>query len=535
MQPDKSRHAVDPQPLPHADLLLTNARVLTLERRQPQAQAVAIGGDTILAVGSAAGTARWRGPGTQVIDCRDLTLLPGLVDAHCHLLALAGSLMGVDCSPTVVGSIAQLQGEIRRRAQQTPHGAWIRGYGYDQRSLAEGRHPTRWELDAAAPGHPVRLEHRSGHAVALNSPALALAGIHRDTPDPPEGVIQRDEASGEPTGVLLEMAAFLRRRLGKTRDPDVLDQGITRMNHKLLEYGITSAQDAGPGNGLERWETFKELKDSGRLESRITMMAGARAVGELAAGLAWGRGNEDLSLGHAKIMLTMTTGDLHPGQEELEELVAQAHAAGFPVAIHAVEQEAVAASARALEAGPKADRGACRRPRDRIEHCSECPPELLARVKSSGAMVVTQPGFVYWNGEGYRRDVTPELLPHLYPVAALHRAGVPLAFGSDAPVIDPNPWPAIASAATGLTRDGRPLAQGCPHPLVPVLEALRMYTINGARAEGTQDRKGSIRAGKLADLVLVNADPTSIKPRDLQDIKAVLTVVGGRVVWERGG
>jgi predicted amidohydrolase YtcJ len=120
-------------------------------------------------------------------------------------------------------------------------------------------------------------------------------------------------------------------------------------------------------------------------------------------------------------------------------------------------------------------------------------------------------------------------------VAALHRAGVPLAFGSDAPVIDPNPWPAIASAATGLTRDGRPLAQGCPHPLVPVLEALRMYTINGARAEGTQDRKGSIRAGKLADLVLVNADPTSIKPRDLQDIKAELTVVGGRVVWERGG
>lgn len=174
------------------------------------------------------------------------------------------------------------------------------------------------------------------------------------------------------------------------------------------------------------------------------------------------------------------------------------------------------------------------RPRDRIEHCSECPPALLERVKDSGAVVVTQPGFIYWNGDRYLETVEPGLTPHLYPIGHLVGRGIPVAFGSDAPVIDPAPWPGIYGAVTRHTRAGNGLpVQQEPllHQRVSVLSALRMYTLAGALAEGSETRKGSIRAGKLADLVLVDADPTQVPPRELLKIQAVMTVLGGRVVW----
>lgn len=519
-----------------ADLLLTNARVLTLEPGQPVAEAVAIRGETIVIVGNDAQVASLRGPETRVIDCRERTLLPGFIDAHCHLLALAASLSGVDCGPDKVTSIEDLQQAIRMRAGRTPVGCWIRGFGYDDLALLEGRHPNRQDLDQAAPGHPVRLDHHSGHATALNSLGLERAGIYRDTPDPVEGVIERDKASGEPTGLLLEMAGFLRHRLGSIRGQAESAEGIARLDQMLLQYGITSAQDAGPDNDLARWETFRALKESGQLTCRVTMMAGASSLEEFkAAGLTWGSGDDRLRLGHAKIMLTLTTGALHPSIAELKQQVRQAHQAGFPVAIHAVEKEAVAAAAGVLqqeEGSLNAAYGLCSlaQPRDRIEHCSECPPELLQRVKSCGAMVVTQPGFIYWNGDRYLERVEPALLPYLYPAGALAAAGTPVAFGSDAPVVNPNPWPAIYSAVTGNTRAGCSL--GATQEL-SVMAALGMHTRQGACAEGRGSRKGTIRVGKLADMALLDADPAKVEPSGLKDIKAVLTVLGGRVVWEK--
>ena len=170
------------------------------------------------------------------------------------------------------------------------------------------------------------------------------------------------------------------------------------------------------------------------------------------AGLSFGDGDSGLRLGHAKIMVTRTTGALHPGVAELKGMVRQAHAAGFPVAIHAVEQEAVAAAAAVLTSERESRGGLT--VRDRIEHCSECPPELVAQVVQSGAMIVTQPGFVYWQGDSYLPNVEPGLLDHLYDARGLRQAGASVAFGSDAPVIDPNPWPAIYSAVTRRTRSG---------------------------------------------------------------------------------
>jgi hypothetical protein len=518
-----------------------------MEPGQPRAEAVAVLGERIVAVGAGDQVSNFAGPGARTIDCQGMALLPGLIDAHCHLLALAASLQGLDCGPGAVSSIGELQRAIRRRADATPAGQWIRGFGYDESAFSEGRHPTRWDLDQATPHHPVRLDHRSGHATVLNSRALEAAGIHRDTADPLEGVIVRDDTTGELSGLLLELGAFLRDRLGATRESAQLEAGVVRLNRKLLSYGVTSVQDAGPNNNPARWEVFRELQASGRLLSRITMLAGASRLEEfLSSGRRWGSGDDRLRLGHAKVMLTLTTGALHPELPALRELVAAAHAHGFPVAIHAIEREAVAAAAQVLGelsrsvplSGTDRDNSASR-PRDRIEHCSECPPELTLQVRQSGAGVVTQPGLVYWNGGRYRKEVEPPLLGHIYPVGALKGAGAPVAFGSDAPIIDPNPWPAIYSAVTRETREGGPLVPP-EHPgaafdqRVTVESALMMYTVAGAYAEGTERRKGTIRPGKLADLVIVDNDPTTVSHSRLKDIRAVMTILGGRIVWQDG-
>ena len=523
------------------DLLLLNARVLDIHA-PPNAslsirQAVAIGSGRIISVGRNDEVSASVGPAARVIDCNGLTLMPGLVDSHCHLLALGSTLRGLDCGPQAASSIPALQQLVRRRADLTLPGGWIRGFGYDDNALAERRHPNRWDLDTVAGGHPVRLDHRSRHASVLNSRALELLGITSETPDPAEGVIDRDPASGTPTGLLLEMGDFLRRRLDAAHDPGPLQEGVRLLNQKLLAYGITSAHDAGPGNDLQRWETFRELRSSGQLSCRVTMMAGLKHIEEFReAGLSFGDGDSGLRLGHAKIMVTRTTGALHPGVAELQGMVRQAHAAGFPVAIHAVEQEAVAAAAAVLT-GERESRGGLT-VRDRIEHCSECPPELVAQVVQSGAMIVTQPGFVFWQGDSYLANVEPGLLNHLYDARGLRQAGASVAFGSDAPVIDPNPWPAIYSAVTRRTRSGAfvggSAGQGGPAQRRPVRDALRMYTGDQAAAVPPERHMG-ITPGSAADLALLDADPSEIGVEEIKDIRATMTIIGGQVAWEAEG
>jgi len=272
------------------------------------------------------------------------------------------------------------------------------------------------------------------------------------------------------------------------------------------------------------------LVDQETFQPRVSMMAGAGRLEQiLEAGLSWGSGDERLRLGHVKVMLTMSTGALHPSLEELRQICSDACGAGFPLAVHCVEQEAVAAAAQVISELPSLPAGV---PPHRIEHCSECPPEVLAAMQQSGATVVTQPGFIHWNGPGYRRNVDSSLQPHLYPVGALSAARVKIAFGSDAPVINPNPWPAIYSAVTRNDHQGQPFPEINGSGRVSIESALRMYTLSGAEAEGTQSGKGSIAPGKLADLVLVDTNPLEVDPEGLKDINAKLTMVGGQVVWE---
>jgi hypothetical protein len=306
--------------------------------------------------------------------------------------------------------------------------------------------------------------------------------------------------------------------------------GVTAANRLLLSYGITSLQDAGPDNGLDRWKSYQDLFDAKTLQSRVTMMAGTQQRAELlGGGLSWGSGDHQLRLGHVKIMLTMTTGALQPSLNDLQHMATEAAQYGFPVAIHCVEQEAVAAAAKIISELPPLPEGV---PPHRIEHCSECPPELVNVVQQSGAAVVTQPGFIHWNGPSYRKNVSDELQPHLYPIGPLDAAGVNVAFGSDAPVINPNPWPAIYSAVTRKDREGEHFPKSGGQVGIRAEWTIRMHTLSGAQSEGTQTDKGSITTGKLADLILVDANPLTVDSEALKDIKAKMTIMGGKVVWE---
>jgi predicted amidohydrolase YtcJ len=505
-----------------ASLIFHNVHVLTMEPSRPRAEAVAVAGGRLLAVGSEAWVERYRGRETRLIDGRGRTLLPGFIDAHCHLLSYAASLLSIDCSPRAVRFIADIRAAVAAAAARTPEGRWLRAVGYDESELAEGRHPTRRDLDAAAPRHPVRLLHRTGRGCVLNSLAMSLAGLTAASEEPPGGYMDRDPTSGEPTGLLLEMNSVV--------DPfvpplayDELSAGVRQAAQAFLSEGVTAIHDATATNGRREWELFRRLMTDGRLPLSVTLMEGYDHLGELP------EADDALPLrrGPVKLVISELGEEAHPGPAELAEMVRWVHEAGRQAAIHAVGEAAVAAAAEALAAALR------RRPRrdhrHRIEHCGVCPPALARRLAGLGVVVVTQPPFVYHNGDRYLRQVPAKDLPHLYPLRTLLEAGVPLAAGSDAPVVPPGVFAGLTGAVGRLSSSGAAVA---PDQAISVEEALAMHTRTAAHAAFEEGERGTLRAGKRADLVLMSADPLSGVA--VESLHAEMTVAGGEIAWQRG-
>lgn len=499
---------------PYANIILRDAIVFPSLGGRPTA--VAITGGTIAAVGDAERLMRLCRQDTEVIDCNGIVLIPGIVDAHCHVFAAADTLNRVDCRPSATAAIDSVIAALQTAGPR--HDGWIRGYGYDDSPFGLGRHLDRVDLDSVSTDLPVRVDHRSGHATVLNSVGLNLVGISDGTPDPPGGAVVRDQ-TGKPTGLLLEMAEWLSARIdssNKQKDGDP-SAAMRAWSQRMLGYGITAVTDAGPGNGIRRWREFEKHVDAGTLRQRVDMMVGHHRIREmLTAGLTYGdRDHGDmLRVGPAKVMLAASSGQLHPDPDRLSQIVRTAHDAGFPVAIHAVERDAVVAAALAIGENP-APFG-----RDRIEHCGECPPDVAQLVATSGAQVVSNPGFLHYDGERYLQTVPDDMLPHLYPAGALDSLGVPVTLASDTPVVDANPWATMAGAVTRRTANGSPLGgAGLPS----VADALHKHT--GANR---------IEPGCPADLALVYPNPFSLEPDALPTVRAVLTMVAGRVVRRAG-
>jgi predicted amidohydrolase YtcJ len=505
--------------MPSAEIVLLNGKfpVGVGNRR-----ALAVAGGQVLAIGDAREIRRLATPKSTVLNCGGRTVIPGIVDAHCHLLATAATGLRVDCRPAVTRDVAAIVHVLRNSAASK--GGWIRGHGYDDSPLGLGRHLNRHDLDRVATDRPVRVDHRSGHACALNSHALATVGIDRLTPDPPGGVIAKDY-DGEPSGLLLEMDDWLRDRARESEDPSPgqMEQAVRDLVERLLAYGITAITDAGPSNGLERWRYFEGTTADGTLPLRVIMMVGFDRLEEMrAAGFGYGTtaNGGALVLGNAKIMLTASTGQLRPDPAQLAEMVAYAHELGFPVAIHAVERDAVVASALAISDAPPLIAGGSNRLPDRIEHCAECPPDVLELVAQSGAMAVPNPGFLHYDGERYLSTVATDLLPHLYPVGALVARGIPTALGSDAPVIEPNPWASMAAAASRRSAGGAHIGG--------------MAVPSAAEVLALHSNQRHIAPGMPADLAVVEPDPLMIASADLPNVRSAATIVAGRLVW-RGG
>jgi len=509
-----------------ADLILYNANIITLDPNIANAQLVAIGDGRIQAVAGDEALKDLKHSDTQVVDCCGKTVLPGFCDTHFHLQSSAAKSMTLDVSPQAnVYSISDLQDRIGTNSKKLASGTWIRASGYHEFHLAEGRHPTRWDLDKAAPNHPVKLTHQSRHAHILNSLALELIGISISTPDPPGGLIDRSAPTGEPTGILFEMNDFLSRRIAPLEEREI-NRGVELVNQKLLSLGITSIHDASSHNGIKQWMSLCSWKKN-KFLPRVNMMMGLNGFNSFEQRDFFCPINKDqLRLSGVKIILDETTGQLYPPQMELNRLVLKIHQAGLQVAIHAIEETAVESACisieHALKKVPKPDH------RHRIEHCSVCSPSLAKRLASSGINVVTQPAFIYHNGDRYLETVSNGEIQHLYPIGTLIKNGVNVAGSSDSPIVPPNPLIAIHAAVTRKTKTGNTVST---KERIDAIAALRMYTTDAAKATFDETKRGSITAGKLADLVVLNGDPTKLLPAELKDLAVEMTILNGNIVW----
>jgi predicted amidohydrolase YtcJ len=516
---------------PSADLILENGRVITCNPRQPRAEAVAIKGGKVLFVGSTQEAGGLKTRATRTLNCQGQTLVPGFIDAHCHVLALARSLASLDLSPAKVRSIGDIQAVLQAQIEHLPPGEWVRGVNYNEFYLAEKRHPTRFDLDLVSPLNPVLLVHRSLHACVLNSLALSLAGIGMETAEPENALIERDLETGEPNGLLFEMLDHLANKtaVGFAGERQI-KAGLAEASRYFLSLGITSLVDATVTNDLSSWQFYRTAKGEGILQPRLNLMFGFSALPEVAAsGLSAGSGDENLRLGHLKITLSETRGQLQPAQAELAEMVQAAARRGFPAALHAVEYSTVDAALRALESSVDSARSA--HLRQRVEHCSECPPDLLARLKKVGALVASQPAFLYYSGERYLAQVPPKTQRWLYPFNSWLEAGLRVAGSSDTPVAPANPLVGIYAAAARRAQTGQDL--GAEQAIAPQ-QALLLYTLNAAYSTGEERLKGSLQRGKLADIAVLDGDPLDCPLEKLKNIRVEMTILGGEVVWELG-
>jgi predicted amidohydrolase YtcJ len=511
------------------DWIFCNARVITMDPVRPEAELIAVTGNRITAFGPNDAVEKLRSPETRIVDCHGATLLPGFIDAHCHLHAYAEALVSLNLAPRAnIHSILDIQDRLREFAVSRQPGTWIRAKGYNEFYIAEKRHPNRWDLDAAAPQHPVKLTHRSGHAHVLNSLALERVGITAETGDPPDGLIDRDLVTGQPTGILYGMGAYLSTHVPGMDDAEI-ERGVALADRNLLSFGITSIEDASSVNGLLHWQRVKSWKNRGLFHPRVRMMMGFEGFGESLHPVLQSEPGADLRPGGVKIIVHQVTGSLQPGQEELNEKVFAVHEAGMQTVIHAVEEAEIEAACNAIEYS--LNRSPRRDHRHRIEHCSVCPPSLLERIFTLGITVVTQPSFLYFSGDRYLKTVPERQQEHLYCIGSWFEGGLPVGFGSDFPIVEPNPLIGIQAAVTRMSAGGNPISPG---QAIPVLDALRMYTLGAAAAGFEEGIKGSITPGKLADLILLDSDPCEMDAANIKDIRVILTMLDGRIAWSDG-
>ena len=537
-----------------ADRVLVNARVLTMAGDRA-AEAVAIADGRVLAVGSDAEIRALAGPGTVVEDLGGATVMPGLIDAHNHLLMTGQILQQVqlyDCR-----SIDDILDRVRTAVEKAPPGTWILGRGWDESLLAEKRHPNRHDLDRVAPDHPVVL-HRVWNRLVANSRAIELAGISRETPDPPAdqpyaGGFERD-AEGEPTGLFRDRAKELISSAVPAMGLDDLVSAIETACREYNRLGLTAVSE--PGLSPEQMRAFHEAELRGVLTVRTAMSIAGWGFGaqkddalirdRLAnVGVMGGFGDDLLWIDGVKLMPDGGAGDrtakmYDPYEGETEnrgtwtvppdDLVGHiqwAHEHGYAMDIHTCGDEAqdvaVAAFGRAQETCPNP------RLRHRVHHAYLPTDQALTTMARHQIPAVVSNPFLWSLGESYITSLGRERASRMMPMRTYLNRGVPLAGSSDSPVATHNPWIGIASAISRTTVQGTEL--GPDERLTPD-EALQMYTTGGAFVIHREATLGTLEPGKHADLIILDCDPRERTPPELMGVEARATMVGGQWVHD---
>ena len=528
-------------------LILHNGRISTQDQTNPWAQAVAIDDNRFLAVGPDSEIKALASPGDRLLDLGGRLALPGMTDSHIHTASWAKLRKAIPLARAE--SLAQVLEWLAAEAGRLEPGQWIVSLGLDETRWPEGRLPDRHDLDKAAPDHPVYFRRRDGHMSVANSLALKLAGVDSETPDPSDGYLEREE-NGRPNGRLMENAQHLVGSHVPALPPDQAAPLIAEAIGALHELGVTGLHDVRIlHEGSIPFKTWRILEESGRLGLRCWMCLSGEHLDQAAAlGLKTGFGSQRLKVGNLKYFLDGSMGsrtawvtEPYPqgdcgvavcSMEEMGQALEKADKAGLTACVHAIGDRAVKELIDLFESLKTRGRGLDHPAPHRIEHCQMIRPQDVERLSRLKVVASVQPLHVP-DDIVVHDQYLGEKAAWVYTFRSLMEAGVPVIFGSDAPVSDPNPLWGIHAAATRQRQDGTPAGGWYPEERISVDQAVRAYTLAPALATGQGHLLGSISPGKLADLIVLDRDIFSIDTQEIASAQVDLTVFDGRVVFER--
>jgi predicted amidohydrolase YtcJ len=528
------------------DLVLTNGRVWTGVASRPWAEAVASHGEYITAVGSTSEIRKLVGPNTREIDLQQRLTLPGFIDAHAHFINGGFQLLSVDLR--YAATEQEFASRIAEKAQALGRGRWITGGDWDHEQWPGSPLPTRELIDNITPHNPVFVARLDGHMALANTAALKAAGISQTTVDPPGGTIVRHPETGEPTGVLKDAAMGLVSSVIPEPISDQYNDALSAAMREAARVGLTSIQDITP---WRHYDVYKRFQKSGRLTVRLycrTPMSSWERHAELVE--AHGAGDDWLRLGGLKAFVDGSLGsttalffepyidapesaglmaDDNIPDGALRENIRAADRAGLQCSIHAIGDRANNLVLNYFE--QVASENGARDRRFRIEHAQHLEQSDISRFARLGVIASVQPYHAIDDGRWAEKRIGPLRLKTTYPFHSLLETGAMLAFGSDWSVAPLSPILGIYAAVTRATLDGKNPEGWIPEQRVPIEDAVRAYTWSSAYAEFAERKKGTIEAGKLADIVVLSQDIFRIKPSDIRDASVVYTIAGGRVVW----
>lgn len=529
-------------------VIYVNGTIITVDSNNRIAQALAVKDDKILAVGSNEQILSLANPDTKVVDLAGKTMIPGFYDAHGHFSNTGESLLKVDLTSPPVGKrkcIADYIAALRKKAQETPLGEWIFGYGYDDTLIDEMRQPTKYDLDQVSTEHPIWITHVSGHMGVANSKALEIAEITRNTIAPEGGVISKDTATGEPNGLLEERAMWLLGNLNVDLPQEQRFNLFVQTSKLYAEAGVTTATD-GLVESVQLINDYKKGAEEKKLGIRVLInptydIAEAAQKINLRNGMLTMGGVKMIFDGSIQVYTAYLskpyykTGKYaadHRGycsinQERLSAYVKKVHNAGLQCVIHgngdAAIDEILQAYQAAQEENPRLDS------RHLIIHCQTAREDQLDKIKALGVIPSFFALHTYYWGDRHRDTfLGPERALRIDPCKSAADRGIPFTIHCDTPVVPQNPLLSMYAAVNRISYKGNVIGE---EQRVTPLEALKAVTIYSAYQNFEEDSKGSLEPGKLADLVILEQSPLHCAPENIKDIRVLETIVGGETVY----